>query len=196
MPGGLDIAVLLSGGASSRMGRPKALLRDARGETFLARLVGALREGGCGAVIVVGGRHVSEIARDLPQGALLVHNAGWEAGQLSSARVGLRAALALSPRRLVLHLVDQPLIAPADVARVLRALGPRDLAIAAHAGEQGHPIALSARVAARLARSRAATLRAALLHAAPRRAVVEGCSPGCVRGANTPAELRSLLRGT
>ncbi|HEY3448627.1 MAG TPA: NTP transferase domain-containing protein [Myxococcales bacterium] len=189
-----QVGVLLAGGASSRMkGRPKALLRDESGRTFIERLVEALRRGGCRAVIVVGGRHVAEIAQELPEDALLVRNPRWESGQLSSAQAGLRAALAIAASRVVLHLVDQPLIRPADVAKVLGSLGGADLAIAAHRGEPGHPIALSAQTAERVARSRASNLRVALEQAAPQTVIVEGCSAGCVRGANTPAELRALL---
>lgn len=191
---GPDIAVVLAGGASSRMGRPKALLRDRTGRTFLERLVEALQAGGCKAVVVVGGRHVAEIAEALPAGALLAHNAGWEEGQLSSARVGLRAALLFDPGRIVLHVVDQPLIRAGDVSRVLARLGRLDLAIARHRGEEGHPIALSPTVARRVVRSRGDSLREVLERMAPRRAWADGCSPGCVRGANTPAELRALLK--
>ncbi len=177
------------------MGRPKALLRDGRGHTFLESAVGALRGGGCDAVVVVGGCHVGEIAAALPVGAMLVHNPDWEQGQLSSARVGLSSALLLRPTRLVLHVVDQPLLRAADVRRVLAGLGRRDLAVASHRGETGHPIALSAAAAARVVRGRGETLREVLEEAAPRRREVAGCSAGCVRGANTPAELRALLRG-
>ncbi len=61
--------------------------------------------------------------------------------------------------RVVLHLVDQPLIRPADVSAVLRALGPNDLAIALHRGEAGHPIALVAGAARRVVAGRGASLR-------------------------------------
>lgn len=189
------VGVVLAGGASSRMGRPKALLRDDRGRTFLESVVRALRGGGCDAVVVVGGCHVGEIAGALPEGALLVHNPDWEQGQLSSARLGLCSALLFQPARLVLHVVDQPLLQAADVRRVLAGLARQDLAVACHQGETGHPIALSAAAAARVVSVRGATLREVLEQAAPRRREVSGCSAGCVRGANTPAELRALVRG-
>ena len=194
--GGPTVGVLLSGGASSRMGRPKALLRDRKGRTFLDRLVRTLRDGGCEQVIVVAGRHVARIAQELPAGALLVRNVRWERGQLSSAAVGLRAALAFAPSGIVLHLIDQPLIEASDVARVIAALDSSELAIATCSGVQGHPLAMTVPIAERVSISRAATLRAALARSARRRVVVEGCSAGCVQGANTPAELRDLLRGT
>jgi len=45
-------AIVLAAGASTRMGKPKPLLR-LRGETLLARAVRAAREGGCAPVFVV-----------------------------------------------------------------------------------------------------------------------------------------------
>ncbi len=193
MPPRLTIGVVLSGGASSRMGRPKALLRDQAGRTFLDGVVAALRRGGCQAVLVVGGRHAAELAPMLPPGCLLVHNPAWASGQLSSAKVGLEAALAFRPGTIVLHVVDQPLIRPHDIRRLLARRRSRGLAVAAHHGEPGHPIALSPRVATQVLRSRAATLRDALAASATSRVVVDGCSAGCVRGVNTPGELQALL---
>lgn len=192
---GLRVGVILAAGASSRMGKPKALLSDERGVTFLARLTRTLYAGGCDVVVAVAGRHVAEIAVALPQGALLVHNERWEHGQLSSAQVGLRAAVRLRPRRVLLHLVDQPLIRSADVRRVLSAEGA-DVAIAAFKDEPGHPIAFSGELAAAIAEDRSSpTLRAALDRVARSVQLVEG-SAGCVRGANTPRELERLMERT
>jgi CTP:molybdopterin cytidylyltransferase MocA len=177
------------------MGRPKAILRDRAGRTFLERLVGSMKAGGCEAVIVVAGRHVAQIALELPPGALLVHNRRWQRGQLSSAVAGLQAALLLAPAQVLVHLIDQPLIRASDVRRVLDALARHDVAIAVHRGQSGHPIALSAKATRRIARARGESLRQVLARAAPRRVEVPGCSAGCVRGANTPAELEMLLKG-
>lgn len=189
---GPRVGVILSGGASSRMGSPKALLLDDRGRTFLARLARTLRAGGCEVVLAVAGCHVAEIAPALPPGVLLAFNPDWTVGQLSSARVGLRAAVELRPSRVLLHPVDQPLIRPADVRAVLAA-EESDVAVAAWRGETGHPICLSPLAAAAIASDRrSATLRDALARHAPRVAMVEG-SRGCVRGANTPEELAALL---
>jgi CTP:molybdopterin cytidylyltransferase MocA len=44
--------IVLAGGQSQRMGRPKALL-TARGATFLERCIESLERGGCGNVLVV-----------------------------------------------------------------------------------------------------------------------------------------------
>ncbi len=188
------VGVLLAGGASRRMGRPKALIEGADGETFLARLCRVLRDGGCDAVIVVAGCHVAEIARCLPPSVLLVRNDEWQLGQLSSVRRGLDAALRFGPRRVALHLVDQPWIAPSDVRALLDVEAAFDLAIATHGGEPGHPISLSPGLARAIARDDVSkTLRESLERHAPGRLLVEGTA-GCVRGANTPEELSALTR--
>ena len=52
--------LLLAAGAGTRMGRPKALVVDADGTSWLARGVEALRAGGCDEVAVVLGAAVDE----------------------------------------------------------------------------------------------------------------------------------------
>jgi CTP:molybdopterin cytidylyltransferase MocA len=132
--------VLLAGGASSRMGRDKALVRD-RGASFLVHGVRHLWAA-CDSVIVVLGarapairrgaedefqRLVAEghLDRDLRSArrkgargleAHFVRNARWNEGMFSSIRVGLLAALELEPKALMLLPVDHPRVAPATVA--------------------------------------------------------------------------------
>ena len=85
-------AVILSGGASSRMGgHPKALLPTGRGdETFLGRIAATLVAGGASDIVVVTGYHdeaISELVASLPTPVRLVRNRTPEAGQLSSLLV-------------------------------------------------------------------------------------------------------------
>jgi len=175
------------------MGRPKALLTDSRGRTFLARLVRTFRAGGCDVVVVVVGRHARTIAAQLPAEALLALNAGWEEGMLSSARVGLRAALATGAEVILLQPVDQPLVSSRDVESVLAAARASGAAVASHRGERGHPLGLDAETAHRVVQARGATLRGVVARHAPAAREV-ACSVGAIRGANTPAEARALFR--
>ena len=88
---GIVVGIILAAGASSRMGTPKALLRMHGGSvTFLQHLSEVLRRGGCSQIICVAGCHISEIASELPDDVLLVRNARWREGQLSSVKTGLR----------------------------------------------------------------------------------------------------------
>ena len=103
------VGVILSGGRSSRMGSPKALLRDAEGRTLLERGVRSLRAAGVRDILVVTGFHPAAIAQEARRlGATPVHNRLFDRGQWSSVRRGLRAALGRDADRVVLGPVDLP----------------------------------------------------------------------------------------
>ncbi len=138
-------AIILAAGASQRMGTPKALLEAARGLTFLARLARTFERAGLAPLVVVGA-HAAQIRAAHP-GVPSVLNAGWADGQLSSVRVGLRAALAQGAQRILIHPVDAPLLRPATAARVLAALASAPAAVAHFKGKPGHPLALRASAA-------------------------------------------------
>lgn len=134
--------LLLAAGAGSRMGRPKALVVDAAGESWLARSVDVLHEGGCEQVTVVLGAAVDEAVRLLDgRGADVVVAQDWADGMSASLRVGL-GALAPAEAALV-HLVDLPDVTADVVGRVLAtATGPATLARASYDGVPGHPVLL------------------------------------------------------
>jgi CTP:molybdopterin cytidylyltransferase MocA len=135
--------LLLAAGAGTRMGRPKALVTDADGTSWLARSVAALLRGGCDAVTVVLGAAADEAAALVPDGSVTtVVATDWAAGMGASLRVGL-SSLATDPADVALvSLVDLPDVGPEVVRRVLAAGGdgPRALARAAYDGTPGHPV--------------------------------------------------------
>lgn len=108
-------AIILAGGASSRMGSCKALL-PWRGSTMLGWIISRLRAGGCGEILIVTGMHHQEIsaARDW-DGARLVENATWERGMLSSIQEGLIHATTAA----LICLVDQPFLTADLVAQLI-----------------------------------------------------------------------------
>jgi len=134
------VGVLLAGGASTRMGRPKALVR-AGAESFLARGVRRLWTA-CDSVVVVLGsdarairdRAEAEFERLVSSGRLnedlqqahghgaagvevqFVVNPRWKQGMYASVRCGLESALELRPTALMLLPVDHPAVQPITVA--------------------------------------------------------------------------------
>ncbi|HLL55395.1 MAG TPA: NTP transferase domain-containing protein, partial [Myxococcaceae bacterium] len=108
-------------------------------------------------------------------------------GQFSSARVGLREALARGAERILLCPVDIPGWAPATARAVAEALSCADAAVPTHGGERGHPLGLTRAAAERvLADGAAEHLRQALGRLDVREVPVE--DPGAVRDFDTPED--------
>jgi len=126
--------MLLAGGAGTRLGRPKALV-ELGGLTLAERGVALLRDGGADPIIVVtGAAPVS-----LP-GIITAHNPHWRTGMGSSLREGLQT-LSAERDAVVIALVDQPLITPAAIQRLIAAFasGAR-LAVACYQGKPRNPV--------------------------------------------------------
>jgi molybdenum cofactor cytidylyltransferase len=106
------VAVILSAGESSRMGRPKALL-PIDGVRFVEKIVSTLKSTNVGNIIVVLGHNAEAIRRkisDLPVTILINHD--YKQGQLSSLQVAIRHLESSgSPvDGILVHLVDHPYI--------------------------------------------------------------------------------------
>jgi len=137
--------IVLAGGRSERMGRPKALLKvgDA---TFLERAIQTLRSGGCEDVVVVlntEDRTISELAAGA--GGRSTAGGGAETQQIDSLRAGLRA-LPPETRAAVVLPVDHPLVEAATVQELIGAFNRRGAAIVlpTHSGRRGHPVLFGA----------------------------------------------------
>ena len=139
-------AILLAGGESSRMGRPKPLLVWGN-ETLVEYQVRQLREAGCDPIIVVLGAHEEAVRPFVHRmGAHAVINELYAQGRASSVRVGA-GALAEDIQAALLLNVDQP--RPADVhRRILSALaaGHKLIALPVHDSRRGHPVLFNAEV--------------------------------------------------
>jgi nicotine blue oxidoreductase len=130
--------LLLAAGEGRRLGRPKATL-ELDGERLVDRGVRTLRDGGCSPVLVVAGAAQIEVI-----GAVVVPNPGWRDGMGSSLRAGL-AALPPACPAVVIALVDQPLVTPAAVARLIAAYGAgAGIAVATYGGARRNPVLLRA----------------------------------------------------
>ena len=141
--------LILAGGASSRIGSPKALL-DYAGETFLDRLIGLLASV-CGSVTVVLGYHAAAIHRCLRRAAqgVFVLNPDPALGQLSSLQCGLRAIPFAASHALFLP-VDLPAVSPETIQAITRWKGAAQLVLPRYQGRNGHPVLASRTVVAEL----------------------------------------------
>jgi CTP:molybdopterin cytidylyltransferase MocA len=145
-------AVILAAGASTRMGRPKALLPISRdGETFLARVMRTMADAGSDDLVVVVGAYadgVTEAIGRLPILARVVENRAYARGQLSSLVTGLDLVDRPGVRAVVAMPVDMPLVSAATVRAVIAAYehaGPL-VARPAHGVRHGHPVIFDRRL--------------------------------------------------
>ncbi len=207
-PGMADGAILLVGGASTRMGRPKADL-DWHGTPLSAHMAALLANAVRGPVVAVAAPEQPDPA--LPPGVELVRDAVAGDGPLRGLEAGL-AALAGRAERAFAAAVDLPRLDPVLVRGLL---GRLDDATAAAPFVGGHrqPLAAAYRVDAALTQARAllaggerglqplldrldaVELDADALLALPGVAAADPALRS-LAGANTPAEWEHLRAGS
>jgi molybdenum cofactor cytidylyltransferase len=140
-------AIILSGGASSRMGSPKALL-PYQGRAFLDHLLKITRHPRIGVRRLVLGAQAEQIAKaiDVP-GDEIVINAEWEKGQLSSIRAALHS-LPVETDGILLCLIDHPLISAKLVDDLIERFYSSKAAIVlpVFEGKRGHPVLFSSKL--------------------------------------------------
>jgi molybdenum cofactor cytidylyltransferase len=135
------VALVLAAGASSRMGRPKALL-DFDGLTAIALVLRTCAEAGAGAAVVVtapGGEAVRRACAGAPLPVIEAINPHPERGMLSSLQTGLRA---LPPAAaFLLFPVDYPVVPAAEVRRLIAtfAAAPAPIIVPSYDRRRGHP---------------------------------------------------------
>lgn len=143
--------LILAGGASRRMGSPKALLRF-QDETFLDRLIRTFSEATNPVIVVLG--HTAQQIRsgiERPGRAVFVVNPNPERGMLTSLQCGLEA---------VPTTAEAVMFAPVDHPHLkdwtLQALASRfhlehaPVTVPTYAGEHGHPVCISRALVAEL----------------------------------------------
>ena len=140
------VAVVLSAGESSRMGRPKALL-PIDGQTFIERIVAALKQTKVGKIIVILGHNARELEAKishLPVKILI--NTDYKQAQLSSLQLAVRDLQADADcDGMLVHLVDHPYLAPALVQEMIRRFyeTKKRIIVPKFHGKRGHPVIFS-----------------------------------------------------
>jgi CTP:molybdopterin cytidylyltransferase MocA len=139
-------ALILAGGASTRMGRPKAVLPLGGGHTVLSRGVRTLVDAGVPGVVIVGGAldpdRLGEALGRLPRTVRVVPNHRWKEGQLTSLLAGLDAIDEPSLEAVLVTLVDVPLVSRETVRHVIQTWRATRAPIVrpAHGERHGHPV--------------------------------------------------------
>ena len=158
----MNVAIVLAAGASTRLGRPKALI-EFHGQTLLERAI-ETASSACDRVIVVTGaddgvdQHARAIANeprvdDSPAGlnyrsdnlpasrrlaAQVVRNARWQLGMGTSIAAGMD--LIGDAERALIVVVDQPKVSTSDLAALCNAVSAeQSVAAAAYDGTVGVP---------------------------------------------------------
>jgi molybdenum cofactor cytidylyltransferase len=138
-------AVILSGGASRRMGSPKALV-SYQGTSFLEHLLSVTNHPALGIRRVVLGPDAEAISRQiaLPPDEIVV-NHEWKKGQLSSIHAALHS-LPSNTEGMLLCPVDHPLVSAFLIGSLVDAflVTRAPVVVPSYKGRRGHPVIFSA----------------------------------------------------
>lgn len=195
--------IVLAGGRSLRMGRPKALLQwPGSSRTFATHVTDTLRNAGATCVGVVTGAHHHLIAATLVgEPVQVLYNPRHDDGQLASLLHGLHWAFAQTDGAWVMStLVDVPGVRVDTVRAIAEATGSGNaLAVRPrHGARHGHPVAwrrdaLALLDAADPAQGARVVMRALALEGRVRDVDVD--DPGVLTDVDTPAQYDALAGG-
>ena len=183
------------------MGTPKALLPDADGRAFVARLVRTFAAAGItDIVIVTGSQHdaiAAAVAADRPPVTpRLVRNPDPSRGQLSSLWAGLDAIDRQAPG-VLMTLVDVPMLRPSTIRAVVDAWHERHAPIVrpAMGNRHGHPVLFDRATFDELRRAPLSEGAKAVVHRYADRIVnVPVDDPGSLVDIDTPGDYQRVMQ--
>ena len=148
-------AVILAAGMSSRMGRPKQLLK-VMGRSMLEHAISAARGAGIVSPTLVIGAFAEDIVNDvkLVRKCKIIFNKDFEKGQAASLRAGVRAVKGKCEAAIFM-LIDQPLIDATLITELMEQfnLYKPDILFPVYKKQRGNPVIINARLFPRLMNS-------------------------------------------
>lgn len=188
--------LVLAAGGGSRFGGPKALVQFS-GSSLVQRAMQTATEGGCDVVVAVVGAHAIPVLRAARGNAdCIVINPHWQEGLSSSLHAGLAALPATDVQAALVMLVDQPLVTPALVTRLISAWRSGAPAVAAtYGGVRRTPVVLDRSVWAELLAAAHGDRGArGWLRSHPDQVAAVACDDvGAPDDIDTPADLQRLV---
>jgi molybdenum cofactor cytidylyltransferase len=188
-------AVILSGGASRRMGAPKALL-SYQGRPFLEHLLDVARHPKIGVRRIVLGADAEPVAKEVNLSSdEIVINDQWKKGQLSSIQAALRS---LPPQTdgVILFLIDHPLISSTLVGELVESFysSSKPIVLPVYEGRRGHPVIFSSALYQELMDAPLETgARSVVWAHAGEVQIVQTSEEGCVLNLNDPDTMKKAL---
>jgi len=183
-------AIVLSGGKSERMGRPKALL-PFRGRSFLQTILDAIAQSPIQNTIVVVGYHRNEIAAalNIPN---LIFNPDYEQGMITSFQAGIRG-LPADCAGAMLFLVDHPIVEAATISALIEKAGPNRIVVPTFNGRRGHPVLFGVQVLQEILSLPPSQGANIVVRRDPGRVVQVGVdAPGILIDIDTPEDFKKL----
>ena len=194
-PSGSIAGLILAGGASRRMGSPKALLRF-QDETFLDRMIRLFAQV-CDPVVIVLGHNASQIRAGLqhPGNAVFTVNPDPERGMLTSLQCGLQAMPA-TVEAVMFTPVDHPHLQPSTLetlsSKFQAARAP--VTVPVYAGEHGHPVCISKPLADELLALPETSMASDVIHRyIPQTCYFDVDDPAVVTDIDDPAAYAGLM---
>ena len=189
-------AIVLAAGASTRMGRPKALLTTTGNRTFVRGILESLRDAGIAGAVVVTRSGDSAIEEEIAAAGFgrAVVNPRAEEGQLTSLLAGLDAVDAPDVPAILVTLVDVPLVRSATIRMLCARAAESSASVvrAVHGGRHGHPVIFKRALFDALRRADPAVGAKAVVRAATVEDV-EVDDPGVAEDIDTPADYARVI---
>jgi molybdenum cofactor cytidylyltransferase len=196
------VAVILSAGESSRMGRPKALL-PIDGVRFIDKIITSLRLTRIGKIMVVLGHNAAEMRQKISDLQVdLVINPDYKQGQLSSLVAAIRSIETGDDAErvdgILVHLVDHPYV-NADLVNLMidRFYETKKLIVVPrYQNRRGHPVIFSRALFGELLAAPLDRGAKAVVHAHREDTLeIDTTDEGAIIDIDTPEEYRCHVKG-